>query len=94
MIHFDQPGLEYEQPLYYAVSLALKLRPSVSFDLVSVAPAQNSIGQLTEAADTAHRNAEEVLRSLTSMGLPVSRIRVIAGTAKEARANDVLLFVR
>lgn len=94
VIHFEQRQVDYEQPLYYAMSIALKLHPNVYFDLESVAPSQKSIVQLIKAADVAHRNAQTVLSSILSMGLPGNRVSLSAGTSKDVCASEVRIFVR
>ncbi len=94
VIRFDRPNVEYEQALYNAVSRALERRPEATFDLVAVAPGQGSAAEAAKSANTARRNAEAVLRSLTAMGLPASRVTLSAGTSGEAQTNEVHLYVR
>ncbi len=94
VIRFDRPNVDYEQALYTAVRRALERRPGASFDLVAVAPNQGSAAQAARAANEARRNAERVLRSLTSMGLPASRVTLSAGTSSDAQTNEVHIYVR
>ncbi len=94
VIRFDRPNVEYEQALYTAVSRALERRPQAGFDLVAVAPGQGSAAQVARGANAARRNAENVLRSLTSMGLPASRVSLSAGTSGQAQAAEVHIYVR
>lgn len=95
VIRFDRANVEFEQALYTAVSRALERKPQAGFDLVAVAPATTGNAAMTaSAANAARRNAESVLRSLTSMGLPPSRVTLSAGTSNEARTNEVHIYVR
>lgn len=93
VIRFDRPNVNYEQPLYYAVSLALQLRPAASFDVVAVVPDEGSTAQSTRAANTASKNAEQVLGALMSMGLPAKRLTLSGITSNEAQTNEVRIYV-
>jgi hypothetical protein len=94
VIRFDRPNVEFEQALYTAINRALERRPQAGFDLVAVAPSAGNAAQSASAANAARRNAENVLRSLTSMGLPASRVTLSAGTSNDARTNEVHIYVR
>ena len=94
VIRFDHPNVAYEQALYSAVSRALDRRPGATFDVVAVAPAGANNGQSPLNTTTSKRNAESVVRSLTSMGLPPDRISLAATSSASARGNEVQVFVR
>lgn len=94
VIRFDRPNVVYEQALYNAVSQALERRPDVSFDLVAVSPTRGGAGPAALAANQARRNAEQVMRSLTDMGLPPNRLALSASNSPTVDANEVQLFVR
>lgn len=94
VIRFDRQNVNYQQALYTAVSRALERRPNASFDLVAVTPSAGSSAQVALDTSKARRNAQEVLRSLTDMGLPPSRVALSATTASDASSNEVRLFVR
>lgn len=94
-IRFDRPNVNYEPALYAAVKSALDRRPNATFDVVAVAPTGSNPAQQTVAASNARRNAESVLRSLTNMNMPASRVRVSASTSPSASTNgEVQVFVR
>jgi predicted transcriptional regulator len=93
-IHFDRPNPSYQQELYSAVSTALDRRPNASFELVAIAPAQGSAGQVALTTSAAQRNAEAVLRSLAEMGLPANRVKLSATTSRDVDIPQVELFVR
>lgn len=94
VIRFDRQNVQYEQALYTAVSRALERRPNAMFDLVAVAPSRGSAAQVTVASNRAKRSAEQVLRSLSDMGLPADRVRLSALTSGSAQSNEVHVYVR
>jgi len=94
VIRFDRPDVAYQEPLYQAVSAALERKPTAVFDLVAVTPAGGSAGDVALASNQVKRSAEDVLRSLTEMGLPSDRVSISATTSYDAQANEVRIFVR
>ncbi len=94
VIRFDQPDPPYEQALYNAVSRALERRPDSMFDLVAVAPGQGSAADSALGGSKAKKYAGTVLRSLTQMGLPASRVTLSAASSNEAVTPEVHLYVR
>ena len=94
LIRFDRPNVQYEQPLYSAVSRALERRPDAFFDVVAVSPQASNTGRAALDTNAARRNAQGVLRALTDMGLPTSRVALSATTAADAQTNEVRIFVR
>ena len=94
VIRFDRPNVEYEQPLYTALSRALERRPDATFDLVAIAPNRGTAAEVTVASNTSKRHAESVLRSISEMGMPLDRIRLSATTSGQAATNEVHIYVR
>lgn len=94
VIRFDRASVDYEQPLYNAVSRALQRRPNAMFDLIAVAPNTGNAARAALAGNESKRNAERVLRSLSDMGLPLNRVRLSALSSNTASANEVHLYVR
>lgn len=94
VIRFDRPNVAYEQPLYTAVRRALERRPDATFDLVAVSPNAGSAAQVALHTDASKRNAENVLRSLTNMGLGADRISLSATTSGSVQGNEVQIYVR
>jgi len=94
VIRFDRPDVDYQQALFNAVSRALERQPSAMFDLVAVAPNRGSPARVALNSNTARRNAENVLRSLTDMGMPAGRVNLSAATSAEAQTNEVHIYVR
>jgi len=94
VIRFDRDQVPYQQALYNAVGRVLERRPNAAFDLVAVAPASGGPARVALNSNKARRHAEDVLRSLTEMGLPPARVAVSAKTSAEAAANEVHLYLR
>lgn len=93
-IRFDKPNVNYEPALYAAIKSALDRRPSATFDVVAVSPVGNTPGAQALAATNAKRNADAVLRSLTNMNLPASRVRTSSTTSPAVSGGEVQVFVR
>ena len=94
VIRFDRDQVPYQQALYIAVGRALERRPDAAFDLVAVAPASGGPARVALNSNKARRHAEDVLRSLTEMGLPPARVAVSAKTMGTANNNEVHLYLR
>jgi len=94
VIRFDRPNVAYEQALYTAVKRALERRPDATFDLVAVSPNAGNPAQVALHTDASKRNAENVLRSLTNMGLAADRISLSATTSPGVQSNEVQIYVR
>ena len=75
IIRFDRPNVNYQQALYNAVSQALSRKPTATFDLMAISPSQGTAAQVALNSAAAKRNAEDVLRTLTDMGVPGSRVQ-------------------
>mgnify|MGYP003108911924 CR=1 FL=1 len=91
IIRFDRDDVAYENALYDAISRALQERPQSSFDVVSIAPLT---GDLAGNQARAARNAERVLRSLTDMGLPASRVALSSTANANVASNEVHIYLR
>jgi hypothetical protein len=94
IIRFHRPKVPYEKALYTAVRRSLERRPDVVFDLVAVAPQPGDPAQITLHSESSKRNAENVFRSLTDMGLPAERVFLSATTNAVVQSDEVRLYVR
>jgi hypothetical protein len=93
-IRFDRPDVDYQQPLYMAVSEALKRYPDARFELVAVHPTKGNAAQVAIESTKARRDAEKVLRSLTEMGLTLDRIDLSYTPSADASTSEVHLYIR
>jgi len=94
VIRFDRPDVAYEQPLYTAVSRALERKPGAAFTIQAVAPNQGTAAEVAVNSNASRQNAENVLRSLTNMGLPADRVSLSATMSPDVQSNEVRIFVR
>ncbi len=94
VIRFDQPDVRYEQALFTVVGSALERRPNAAFDIVAVAPSDGDSAEVALNTTRSRRNAEGVLRTLTSMGLPADRMTLSATSSAQAEASEVHVYVR
>jgi hypothetical protein len=94
VIRFDRPGVDYQQILYAALSQALQAKPNAGFSVVAVAPTHGTAAAVQLGQTTAKNHAQEVLRSMTDMGVPVSRLAVASVTDPGATSSEVRVFVR
>jgi hypothetical protein len=93
-IRFDHPGVEYQQILYTALSQALQARPGAGFDIVGVSPTRGTASSVQLAQTSARRHAQEVMRSMTDMGVPATRLGISSATDPSISASEVRVFVR
>jgi hypothetical protein len=94
VIRFDRPNPDYKQALYQAVSQALARRPNAGFDLVAVTPQSGGPAQVALNTTQSQRNADEVRRSLISMGISPDRVSLTSATSPVAEVNEVRLYIR
>jgi hypothetical protein len=94
VIRFDHPDVDYQQILYAALSQALQTRPGAAFSVVAVSPTRGTAVSVRLAQTAAHRHAQEVMRTMTDMGVPASRLAVASATDPAATSSEVRVFVR
>jgi hypothetical protein len=94
VIRFDHNNVEYQQILYAALSQALQTRPGAGFSVVAVSPTRGTVTAVQLAQTAAKRHAQEVMRSITEMGVPASRLQVASSTDPNATSSEVRVFVR
>ena len=94
VIKFDHPDVDYQQILYAALTQALQTRPSAAFSVVAVSPTRGSAAAVQLAQTAAERHAQEVLRSMTDMGVPAARLNVASATDPSATTSEVRVFLR
>lgn len=94
VIRFDHPDVDYQQILYAALTQALQTRPGAAFSVVAVSPTRGTTAAVQLAQTAAHRHAQEVMRSMTDMGVPASRLAVASATDPTATSSEVRVFVR
>lgn len=94
VIRFDKSDVDYEQPLYSALTRALESRPDARFDVVSVVPAGGNSTQMRRSQTQSRQNAEAVMASIADMGLPAGRLSISSTTSGEVSSNEVRVYMR
>lgn len=89
-IRFDRPDVAYGEPLYQAVNEAVRRRADVTFEIVGVSPPGTN-GLVTVAAMS---HALKVKQTLSEMGLPENRMRLLSAASADAASDEVRVFVR
>lgn len=93
-IRFDHSDVDYQQILYTALNQALQSRPGASFQVVAVSPTRGTAAAVQLAQTDAKRHAQEVLRSMTDMGVPATRLAVSSSTDPGLANTEVRVFLR
>jgi len=93
-IKFDRAGVDYQQILYTALSQALTSRPQATFAVVGVSPTRGTAAAVQLAQSDARRHAQDVMRSMTDMGVPAARMGLSSSTDPGVSASEVRVFVR
>jgi hypothetical protein len=93
-IRFDHPDVQYQQILYTALSQALQSRPGAGFDIVGVSPTRGTATAVQLAQTSARRHAQDVMRSMTDMGVPATRLGISSATDPSITDSEVRVYVR
>jgi hypothetical protein len=94
VVRFDHPNVDYQQILYAALNQALQNRPGASFQVVAVSPTRGTAASVQIAQSAARRHAEDVMRSMSDMGVPATRMNVASTTDPSTTVSEVRVFVR
>lgn len=93
-IRFDRADVNYQQPLYVAVNEAMSMYPDAQFEVVAVAPGQGNAAKMAIENSKSRRNAEEVLRSMTQMGVNADKVILSASSNPNSDTSEVQLYIR
>lgn len=93
-IRFDKTNVNYEQPVYMALSEALDKYPKARFELVAVHPTQGNAAEIAIESTKSRRNAEKVLRAMTQMGVPMEKLDISYASSDAAKDNEVHIYIR
>ncbi|HEX3675198.1 MAG TPA: hypothetical protein VHU87_13070 [Rhizomicrobium sp.] len=93
-IKFDRSNVDYQQILYTALAQALQARPGASFDVLAVSPTRGTAASVQLAQTEAQRHAQSVMRSMTDMGVPATRLSVSSTTDPSIGTSEVRVYVR
>jgi len=93
-IRFDHPDVKYQQILYTALSQALQSRPGAGFDVIGVSPTRGTASAVQLAQSSARRHAQDVMRSMTDMGVPATRLGLSSATDPSVSDTEVRVYIR
>jgi hypothetical protein len=93
-IRFDHPGVKYQQILYTALSQALQSRPGAGFDVVGVSPTRGTATAVQLSQTSVRRHAQDVMRSMTDMGVPATRLGLSSSTDPSIMDSEVRVYIR
>jgi len=91
-IRFNRPKVDFEQDLYAALNQALQAKPGASFSVVAVSPTGGSASALAKAQREAQRHAQDVLKSMTDMGVPAARVTISSSTEPGISSTEVRVY--
>jgi hypothetical protein len=92
-IRFDHRHVEYQQILYTALNQALQSRPNATFSVMAVSPTRGTASAVQLAQTAAQSHAQEILRAMTDMGVPGSRLAISSSTDPSIAAPEVRVYV-
>jgi hypothetical protein len=93
-IKFARASTNYQKPLYAALSQALQSQPSASFNVVGVSPPRGTAAAVQSAQNDARRHAQQVMSTMTEMGVPAARMDISSATDPSIRTSEVRVFLR
>ena len=93
-IRFDHANVDYQQILYTALNQALQARPNATFAVVGVSPTRGTAAAVQMAQTAAQRHAQQVLRSMTDMGVPGARLAISSSTDPSISSTEVRVYIR
>lgn len=92
-IRFNQPRVYFDQQLYSAVSKAVAVKPDVTFDLVSLAPATGNAQTDKQWQAVAGHNTRAVIAVMNNIGVPADRIIVTGRSQSGLRYDETQVFI-
>ena len=93
-IRFDRARVNYEQDLYTALNQALQAKPGATFSVVAIAPTRGSAAAVQKAQAQTQRDAQTVLKSMSEMGVPSSRVSLTSATDPAASSPEVRVYAK
>lgn len=94
IIRFDKENIDYERPLYKAVSAALDKYPSARFTLMTVSPQYDNKAKEALDRKDARNHGQDVMDSLIKMGLPASRVRIESSVSEKAKSGEIHIYLK
>ncbi|MBV9569785.1 MAG: hypothetical protein JO056_00910 [Alphaproteobacteria bacterium] len=93
-IRFARAKTNYQKTLYDALSKALQAQPTASFRVIGVSPTRGTAAAVQAAQTDSLRHAQDVMRTMTQMGVPAERMEISSATDPSVRVSEVRVFLR
>lgn len=93
-IRFDKADVDYATPVYMAMKEVLQKSPESRFEVVAIYPSAGQDIPTEVKAKVAHSNAEDVMQTLTKMGLPKDKMTLSSQPGPDAKTSEVHIFIR
>ncbi len=93
-IKFARANTNYQKSLYAALSQALQAQPSASFNVVGISPTRGTAAAVQTAQNDARKHAQDVMKTMTEMGVPAARMDISSATDPSIRSSEVRVFLR
>ena len=69
-------------------------RPGAGFDVIGVSPTRGTATAVQLAQTSARRHAQDVMRSMTDMGVPATRLGLSSSTDPSIMDSEVRVYIR
>lgn len=89
VIRFNQARVYYDQQLYSAVSRAVAVKPAVTFEVVSYAPATGNAQMDAQWQQAASQHTQSVVSTMQNIGVPLSRMQITGQRIEGLKFDEV-----
>jgi hypothetical protein len=93
-IRFNQQRVYYDQQLFGAVSKAVAVKPTVTFDIIAYAPSTGNAATDTQWRQAASAHAQAVVATMQNIGVPLSRMHVSGQHMPGLKFDEVHVIAR
>lgn len=94
IVRFNQRNVYFQRQLYNALSKAMEIDPTVSFDILTLAPMKGERNRDAKLYEQAMMESQEVVDAMLQMGVPKMRINRVFHNSRTADTTEVHIFVR
>ncbi|MHA1539660.1 MAG: hypothetical protein ACTSXQ_04210 [Alphaproteobacteria bacterium] len=84
----------YAKALDKAINTALKNAPDLKLDLITVTENRGSEEGIKHKEDAGKKNAEDIIRTLSQIGIPLNRLTLSATKSTYVHGNEVQIYTK
>lgn len=92
-IRFNQQVVLYQNQLYNAVVEAVKVKPSVRFMVVGIAPTHSDPAKAQKLVENTQHYTQKVMEDLLQIGVNPAQVRSSIQTSPSIENEEVKIFV-